>query len=291
MPKTPFYKTVPYGEHVDGFRAHLAARGYGSSSVQGLPRMVADFFIFIGKTAEGVAREDIESFMLHLSQRPNQRRGGGLSSSYIGQHLYALDLFFCSLVRDGRLPAAPTGGVSWDRGERQKRTPLTRTEIALLYENCNDPCDRALLAAFYGCGLRRSEGAALDTGDIDLRGRLLYVRSGKGGRRRAVPMGEKVAEDMRGYMGRGRKGALFAGRGGGRLTGGALNARLGRMARRAGIERPCSLHVLRHSIATHLLLGGMPAERVRDFLGHRHMESTQAYTHIKDGDLWGISTI
>jgi integrase/recombinase XerD len=53
------------------------------------------------------------------------------------------------------------------------------------------------------------------------------------------------------------------------------------LAQKAGLPKEISLHHLRHSIATHLLESGLSIEQVRDFLGHRHLESTQIYTRIK----------
>jgi integrase/recombinase XerD len=45
-------------------------------------------------------------------------------------------------------------------------------------------------------------------------------------------------------------------------------------------QKEVSLHVLRHSIATHLIEEGLALEKVRDFLGHYHLETTEIYTHI-----------
>jgi integrase/recombinase XerD len=54
-----------------------------------------------------------------------------------------------------------------------------------------------------------------------------------------------------------------------------------RILGRSRIEKQVSVHHLRHSIATHLLAGGMTIEQVRDFLGHECLESTQIYTRIQ----------
>ena len=57
------------------------------------------------------------------------------------------------------------------------------------------------------------------------------------------------------------------------------------LLRRAELPPHYSLHHLRHSIATHLLGGGLSLERVRDFLGHQCLESTQIYTHLSAAQL------
>ena len=63
-------------------------------------------------------------------------------------------------------------------------------------------------------------------------------------------------------------------------NGGWFWIRLKYLASLAGLPREISLHHLRHSIATHLLEGGLSIEQVRDFLGHSFLETTQIYTRI-----------
>jgi len=52
-------------------------------------------------------------------------------------------------------------------------------------------------------------------------------------------------------------------------------------------EKNVRLHVLRHSIATHLLQNGMELDKIARFLGHSSLESTQIYTHLVSNDEGG----
>jgi integrase/recombinase XerD len=74
------------------------------------------------------------------------------------------------------------------------------------------------------------------------------------------------------------EGAFFISQKGGRLT--EFYPRLTYLKEKAGIEKQFGLHSLRHSIATHLLLSGMPIEEIAKFLGHSSLDSTQIYTHL-----------
>ena len=70
-----------------------------------------------------------------------------------------------------------------------------------------------------------------------------------------------------------------------RMCGNALIERVHKLAGNASIQKQTGLHILRHSIATHLLQSGMTLEEVSQFLGHSSLESTQIYTHIANAEL------
>ena len=85
--------------------------------------------------------------------------------------------------------------------EQQIKWILTSNQVKLLYEACDKDLlgirDRAMLAVFYGCGLRKSEGVGLDADDILVNKSLLYVRKGKNYTERYVPMNGKIATDLK----------------------------------------------------------------------------------------------
>lgn len=114
---------------------------------------------------------------------------------------------------------------------------------------------------------------------------LLYVREGKGAKRRVVPMSKQVKNDLQTYAYKERKAkpnetAFLIGHTGIRINENTASKTLKTLLEKAEIKREITLHSLRHSIATHLLESGMSLEDVREFLGHSHLESTQIYTRI-----------
>jgi len=152
--------------------------------------------------------------------------------------------------------------------------------------------DRAMLAIFYGCGLRRNEGVHVDVGDINFDRSILHVKKGKQYKERLMPISKTALKhlqeyvyDPRGELLKGSKSeALFISLRAQRIDGQTLQLRLNHLQDRSNSttlqEKEIGLHTLRHSIATHLLQAGMPLESISRFLGHSSLESTQIYTHL-----------
>lgn len=278
------------------FKIHLTRLGYQQGSVRMLPSCVAEFLSFSGKQVCEVSKSDVESYYKYLQERPNKRREGGLSGRSIAHHIYSLKTFFSWLEVSNQLQSNPMSGLQFDRVEHKQRQILTIAEVKQLYAVTESLRERAILSIFYGCGLRRSEGVQLNLRDVHFRSNLLYVRSGKNGKRRAVPMSEKVKSDLWNYVlnerfSQAQETAFICGIRGKRLLGNGLISALKKIVKRSELAKEVTLHSLRHSIATHLLESGLSLEYVREFLGHKHLETTQIYTRVSKEQLWNLSNI
>jgi len=64
-----------------------------------------------------------------------------------------------------------------------------------------------------------------------------------------------------------------------------ISIRLKKLAEISRIEKRMYAHLLRHSIATHLLQAGMEIEKIGQFLGHNSLRATEIYTHINHEDI------
>ena len=276
------------------FRQYLVQLGYGKTSIYMLPECVKEFLEYAGlPTIDSITAVHINQFCEWLQIRPNKKREGGLSESYINHHVYALRVFFNWLEETGEITYNPISVLKFKSPESGQREPLAQSEIKQLLDNCNTLKETAILHLFYSCGLRRSEGEALNIRDIHFKKQILYVREGKGARRRAIPMTEKVSRDLESYYlyertianKTGDTEAFMLNKIGGRMQGDSYSRILKAILQRAEITRDASLHHLRHSIATHLLESGLELEKVRDFLGHSHLETTQIYTKVNERQL------
>lgn len=179
---------------------------------------------------------------------------------------------------------------------REKITPenidyLTLEEIKFLFETTKKRPkfknrDQAVLGCLYHLGLRASEATNLTLEDIDLENNLVFIRKSKTGYQRQVPISETLKTIFEKYLQTrmlffsmdnnyfllGLKGKLTAN--------GSIPQILNKLAKETQISKRIHPHVLRHSIATHLLQNGMPLDKVSQFLGHKNIGSTERYTHL-----------
>lgn len=285
-----------YQHSLTAFTEWLGILGYAEATQKGIPERLSECLCWLSEKEitqlHQIDQFHIDTFLKKQETRPNKRRGGGLSASYLNKYVQALKLWNSFLAQTNTAHL----DLSLDYYEANPELPtvLTEKEVQQLYEVCTEDeyglRDRAILGLYYGCGLRRSEGVAVDVPDVQFSRGLLYVRKGKGNKERYIPLAGQVAEDLRWYLIEARPKLLkqhkspsllisYRSR---RPQGQSMALRLAGLVEQAGIPKPVGLHSLRHSIATHLLRNGMPLAEIQRFLGHASLESTQIYTHIKE---------
>ena len=315
MRKLPI-KSENYQYVERSFREWLDILGYAPSTVYNLPNHIRELFYWLETTKQQlninqISKEIIREYYQQLKSRANQRQGGGLSNAYLNKHLQALYKFTEYLRQSGRIQL-PYLNIEWETEDTKIIHWLTQSEIKELFkltygynENTNlepfNARDRAMLSVFYGCGLRRNEGYHLDLSDINFDTKILHVRKGKAYKERFVPFSKTNSEYFQEYIydarpklvKDGKQNALFISQRGVRMQSQSMALRLRILQQRSENielqEKDVRLHVLRHSIATHLLQNGMSLEKISRFLGHSSLESTQVYTHLADdsfGEGW-----
>lgn len=279
------------------FKDFLETTGYAVGSVYNMPLHVREFLYWAereNKKLKELQSADIRHYFFQLRERKKQRApAGAISPAYLKKHLQALRLFSRYLRETDQ--ASFEVDIILPEPKRKIKILLSRANIKALYNACDtSPIglrDRAMLAVYYGCGLRRSEGVALDVSDLISERQLLYVRKGKNYRERYVPMTGEVRRELEDYLRYGRPSQLkdlsetayFLSERGQRISGQSLVLRLKHLLKKAELEdflETTGLHTLRHSIATHLMQSGMSLSRIARFLGHASLEATQIYTHL-----------
>lgn len=275
------------------FQKWLRTLNFEPSTINYNPVRVREFFYWLEQqginTITEITKPIVINYFDYMASRQNQRKGGLLSKNSIRGYQQALRRFARYLRETGQ--DGFEVDIKIQGSARNIKTLFSKDEIKELYSACDSDVlgmrDKAMLAVYYGCGLRRNEGLNLDVNDILFDKDLVYVRKGKNYKERYVPMSTGVREELQNYIDFARPTlmksqlkALFLSVKGTRIGSNGMAERLQSLKDKAEINKEAGLHALRHSIATHLLKSGMELEKIKRFLGHSSLESTQIYTHI-----------
>jgi len=266
-------------------------KGYKTGQGKFYPKAVQEFLWWLEQKGiyniEVVTTKLLMEYYEYLQTRPNQRRGGTLSDISIKHHLFGIKLLMDYLVDSGY--KLSISHIPTHFSTRAERPVLTVDEVKELYDNVENKIELAILSLAYGCGLRRTELVNLQTSDISLTKGYLVVRKGKNGKRREVPLSDKVASDLTKYLTyertrrlnpRNSTKAMLISTKGTPLTGGTINELFKDLVKRCSStiqNKAPTLHTLRHSIATHLAEQGAGVEFIQSFLGHIIMDTSQLY--------------
>jgi integrase/recombinase XerD len=276
------------------YQKHLQTRHYSPSAQANYPRAVEEFLEYLQSKGisdpEKITKEITESYFDYLGSRASHKRSGTLSNVYLNSHINALKNYqhYLKQLENTSL------SLQLQRYDQEGRLPqvLTREEILHLYQTTEEMKPyhglqaKLILHLCYGCGLRKSEVLNLHTADVKSRDKLLHVRRGKGGKERFVPLTETILSDLQEYLLHTRpkltfkrplEALLVNSQGEGLKT---IYYSLKLLKTASKSEKDLHPHLLRHSIATHLMENGMKIEEIAKFLGHKTLASTQLYTHI-----------
>lgn len=238
--------------------------------------------------------------------------GRGLSGASVTRHQASARVFFRWMRASGLIERDVSEIL--ERPTRWKRLPdvLSPRQMKALVESPgpqeSDPVDgpplwlrdRAVLELMYASGLRASEVGSIGLSDYDPVAGSIRIR-GKGSKERVVPVGRPAREWLSRYLKECRplleapggvpsvehKGRIFLTTRGVPLDRQGVWRLVKRWATMAGISG-AHPHTLRHSFATHLLVGGADLRVVQDLLGHADIGTTQIYTHVDSARLRSV---
>lgn len=255
--------------------------------------------------------KDMEYFSSHCNLAPedidlidirgfiSEQVKNGKAKTTVSRRLATLRSFFRYLYREGHIKINYAKLVPAPKTEKHLPNFLDVDDAFNLVQNPDGigllPVrDRAILELLYSSGLRVSEAAGLNIDDINIREGLVKVK-GKGRKERIVPIGNKALDALKGYIVERKlfkkkkatsdSEALFLNRKGERLTDRQIRRLVVKYARMTGIDGQIGPHTLRHTFATHLLIGGADLRVIQELLGHSSLSTTQKYTHLDIGHL------
>ena len=272
-------------EFLDDFSNYLKIdKNYSDNTVESYIRDIRFFLDYINKDIEDISREDIDKYILDTIPNYNGNSINRIIASIKGFFKYL------SIYRGYVNIAEDISSL-----KRKKTLPkyLSIEEVDKLLDiKLETPFDyrnKTMLEVLYATGLRASELINLDLNNIDLKNMIVNVY-GKGSKERIVPLSKIAVNFLDIYINNYRDklfvknqkptDALFLNNHGKRITRQGLYKMIGETARKQGIQKEITPHVLRHSFATHMIECGADIRSVQELLGHENVVTTEVYTHL-----------
>ena len=251
----------------------MVVRGMAQRTRETYLSAVATMAKFYRRSPEQVSEVEVQRYLLHLIQ---ERKYAWSSCNIVVNALK-----FCYHVTLKR----PQAQFEIPSARQPQKLPqiLAREEVARLIELTANVKHRAMLMTTYGAGLRVSELCHLKVSDIDSARMSIRVEQGKGAKDRYTLLSPRLLRELRRYWALHRpKEWLFS-------AAQDLDQPISittaqkmfyRAKRRAGIDKDCGIHGLRHAFATHLLEAGVDLHTIQRLMGHGHISSTLRYFHL-----------
>lgn len=262
-------------------------RGVSENTIEAYSRDLRGLADFLEKKEVSLKEIDINILTEYVSQLSKR-----LSKRSLARNISAIRTFFKFLTLEGIIKDNPSRFLEVPKISKTLPGILNEHEIELLLNQplINTPIglrDKAMIELLYATGVRVSELVNLRLSDLDLN--IGYIKvMGKGAKERFVPIGERAINILKEYIKKVRskfdkeRGSpyLFLNNRGKPFSRQGFWKMLREYAKKAGIKKKITPHIIRHSFATHLLKNGADLRSVQMMLGHSDISTTQIYTHI-----------
>jgi integrase/recombinase XerD len=260
----------------------MQIRGLAETSQHEYVKYVLNLQKFYGKSVTEVTENEIKTFLHHLITKKK------LSASTVNAHSAALKFLYEKTLKMG------WNSENLPRLKKPIKLPnvLTKKEVQLLFDVTDNLKHKCILMTVYGSGLRLSEIIGLKVCDIDSKNMRIFIRQGKGKKDRYAILSQKSLEILREYWKVYRpKDWLFEGREKGTpYSGRGAQDLFKKAVKKAGIKKDVSIHVLRHSFATHMLEANVNLFHIKQLLGHSNITTTTVYLHMANMNALSIKS-
>lgn len=274
-------------EATTAFTTELEAKNRSQATIVAYRCDLAQFASFLRKTnytanfVHQVERADISEYLAELGHQ-------GLSGITRARKLSAIRELFRFLEGSGMIQRSPTIGLETPKKEKRNRSYLQPDEYrAMLSLAGGNPRDFCVLQLFLQTGLRLTELCELKISDIDLRAGTLQVRAGKGMQDRELSLERKATRAIKSYLDIRQKVSddqLFLNQYAEPISPRGIQKLVTKYTRAAGIKKQVGVHALRHTFATIKAKEGVSPFRLRRWLGHARLDTTQIYVHLAEAD-------
>lgn len=223
------------------------------------------------KSATDISMEDIRAFMLHKINHDK------VSENTQNSLINAIKFYYEKVEKREKFYVYDL------RPRRQVKLPgfLSKEDTVKLLTAMTNIKHRVILQLIYSSGLRLSELTRLKVRDIKFDMGIIDVKCAKGKKDRITVLSQTVKKLLEEYIQLyNPKYYLFEGQTGGMYSPRSVQAILHHAVQLSGVDENTTVHTLRHTFATHMILDDVELRRVQEYLGHSSPETTVIYTHI-----------
>ena len=297
--------TTPLLSRVDKFLDYLKVeKGSSPLTVRNYKHYLYRFSNWITKTygnldITDVSLNNVRGYRVYLSELKDPK-GNNLSKRTQGYHIIGMRSFLKWLIKNDVVVLAPEKLDLPKTDDRQVKflsgDQVDRLLAAPSLSSLAGKRDKAMLEVLFSTGLRVSELTKLDRDKIDLERREFGI-IGKGGRARVVFLSNRAADWVKSYIlaRKDNSQALFIRHRGKvdisasddelRLTHRSVQRMVKKYVKKIKLPVDATVHTIRHSYATDLLIAGADLRSVQEMLGHKNVSTTQIYTHVTNKQL------
>lgn len=267
---------------ISKYKHTLTLKNYSQSTVNSYLNGLYKFIAFIqDNEIEEVKATHISKFLVHA------KRENDYGYSTMKQLIASIRFLYREVLQED---------IAFDfdiKMKKPSRIPvvLSVEEVQRLLNSFSNLKHKAILTLCYSAGLRVGEILNLKVKDIDSDRMQIRIEQGKGQKDRYSILSEKVLGLLRIYVKEYQPAEyLFEGQGGGKYSASSIQVLMRRHKKKCGITKKATPHTLRHSFATHLLDNGTDTRFIQELLGHKHISTTQIYTHVSSRTLKDVKS-
>jgi len=264
---------------VENFKEYLRGEKRSENTIKEYAHFIADMLRYFKKKAEDITPGELNKYKMYLSTK----------RKYSKNSLYLATKAIRSYFKYKNLDTAKN--LTAPKRPKQMPKYLSEDEVKRLIDASGEnPRDYAIISLLAYSGLRVSELCNLKIEDVDFNERIVYVHSGKGDKDRIVVVSQKVIDAIQNYLYTREDDMeyLFASQKSSQISRVQVFRIVKKYAKKAGIKKEVTPHVLRHTLATTLLRRGVDIRFIQQFLGHSSVATTQIYTHVDDALLKSV---
>ncbi len=271
-------------DQIKGYIEYLNDVKHSSkNTVSSYQRDLSKFYVYFSekgiKDACQVTNSELGSYILMLEN-------SNLSSATVSRNIACLRSFYMYLFKQGEIKENPADNIKSPKIEKKMPEILTVEEVNRLLlapsgENKKEIRDKAMLEILYATGMRVSELISLKLTDVNVN--LGYISCSENGKFRTIPIDSISKKTVNNYINCVREAIcrdseyLFTNCKGEPMTRQGFWKIIKVYAKKAGIDKDITPHMIRHSFAAHLVSNGADLKAVQEMLGHSDISTTQIY--------------